>query len=183
MLALISLISGCASNNLSVKTDPYSGDKVVSSNFFYSLTPFNKWREIDRIVFKYDYIGKSNMFVLRAGYLTGAGAYTGLREGIVNVDRLGFMIDGKEQTFQPATTTNYDGVNACNEIGICAPADGSYSSFAIPISLLSEIEKAQTVKVKLLLGNHQKVAILKSGDDLSDAYDMLVKFDSTITKM
>ncbi|HCK0613648.1 TPA: hypothetical protein NGT52_004726 [Vibrio parahaemolyticus] len=175
-------LSGCASNDLSVKTDSYSGEKIVSSEYFYSLLPVNKWSEVDRIAFKYDYVDQSNMLTLRAGYLTGAGSMTGVREGITNVNGVGFMIDGQEETYQPTTMTNYDGLKSCNEIGICSVADGSYNSFSIPVSLLDEIQEAQTVKVKLTLGNYRKVAILKDGEDKSDAYNVLLKLDEMVNK-
>lgn len=173
---------GCASNDLSVKTDSYTGEKVVSSDYFYSLLPENKWSEVDRITFKYDYVAQSNMITLRAGYLTGAGSITGFRKGITNVNGVGFMIDGQETSYQATTMTNYDGMKSCNEVGICSVADGSYNSFLIPVSFLNKIKKAKTVKVKLNLGNYRKVAILKDGEKTSDAYDVLLKLDEMVNK-
>ncbi|WP_318521326.1 hypothetical protein [Photobacterium leiognathi] len=175
------LLTGCAASDLSVKKDDYSGNTVVSSNNFYYLTPFHKWSDVSRIAFKYDYTKPQDVFVLRAGYLTGYGNFTGHREGITNVEGITFNIDGNEVSFSPQTLTNYKGIPSCNEVGICSVADGSYNNYVLPVSFIQKLENANLVNVKINLGDSIKTANLKSGNEHSDAYDVLMKFGNTIS--
>ena len=180
VIAACFALSGCASNDLSVKTDSYSGKKVVSSEYFHSLTPLDTWSEMDRVAFKYDFIAQSNIVTLRAGYLTGTKGITVVRGAISNINGIDFMIDGNEHSYQSKMQTNYNGLKVCNEESTCSVFDGSSNSFSIPLSLLNEIKEAKTVKVKLTFGSYGKVALLKHYDEKSDAYNELLKFDEFI---
>ncbi len=59
-------------------------------------------------------------------------------------------------------------------------ADGSYNNYVLPVSFIKKLENANLVNVKIYLGDSVKTANLKSGNDHSDAYDVLMKLSKTI---
>ncbi len=173
------LLTGCSLPKPSVSIDPYSGKQVLNSDVFYMLTPVS-YTETDRVVFSYRYNGGDD-FILDAGYITSAQALTGMREGIVNIGDVNFMIDGVEYSLSSQSSTNYKGMRTCNEIRVCSKADGSFKSYKSPLSLMDKIQSANKVMVKIIIDNSSyKVGILKDNSKKSDAYDALVNFHKEI---
>lgn len=178
-IATSMMLSGCSLPKPSASIDPYSGKQVLNSDVFYTLSPVS-YLEVDRVVFSYRYNGGDD-FILDAGYITSAKAITGVREGIVNIGDVYFMIDGIEYSLSSQSNTNYKGIRSCNEIRVCGSADGSFKSYKAPLSLISKLQSANKVMVKVIIDSNQyKVGILKDNGSNSDAYDALISFNAAM---